>query len=128
MSVADVAGLIAAIVFAVLVGLCAIPLIKLGRVFDETTAAIKDLTEHTIPVIDETLTTVAATNTQLEKVDVITTSVAEVSENVSALTALFAATVGSPIIKVAAFTYGVRSAMSGKNKDNGKARKAGKKS
>jgi len=33
-----------------------------------------------------------------------------VTTNVSALTALFAATLGSPVIKVAAFSYGVRSA------------------
>ena len=31
----------------------------------------------------------------------------------SALTALFAATVGSPMIKVAAFSYGVRQALGG---------------
>ena len=30
--------------------------------------------------------------------------------NVSALTALFAATLGSPVVKVAAFSYGVRRA------------------
>ena len=37
------------------------------------------------------------------------------SGNVSALTSLFAATLGSPIIKVAAFTYGVRSVASKRN-------------
>jgi hypothetical protein len=34
--------------------------------------------------------------------------------NASALTALIAATQGSPLIKVAAFTYGERQAFSGK--------------
>jgi hypothetical protein len=33
-----------------------------------------------------------------------------VSSNVAALTSVFAATLGSPLIKVAAFSYGVRSA------------------
>ncbi|CPU66761.1 Uncharacterised protein [Mycobacteroides abscessus] len=32
------------------------------------------------------------------------------SENVSALTGLYAATFGAPLVKVAAFTYGVRQA------------------
>ena len=32
------------------------------------------------------------------------------SSNVAALTSVFAATLGSPLIKVAAFSYGVRSA------------------
>ena len=53
------------------------------------------------------------TNEQLVKVDGITTNVSAITTNASALTALFAATLGSPVVKVAAFTYGVRSALSG---------------
>jgi uncharacterized protein YoxC len=113
MSVGDVAGLIAAIAFVLLVGFLAVPLVKLGRVFDETRTSVRELTEHTLPVIDETATVVASTNAQLERVDAITSSAAQVSENVSALTSLFAATVGGPMIKVAAFSYGVRRALSG---------------
>ena len=45
MSVGDVAGLIAAIAFVLLVGVLAVPLVKLGRVFDETTASVKELTD-----------------------------------------------------------------------------------
>ncbi len=113
MSVGDVAGLIAAIAFVLLVGVLAIPLVKLGRVFDETTVSVKEITAHTVPVLDETATLVASSNTQLENIDTVTTAAAQVSENVSALTALFAATVGSPMIKAAAFSYGVRRALSG---------------
>ncbi len=109
MSVGDIAGLIAAIAFVLLVGVLAVPLIKLGRVLDEARASVKEITDHTVPVLDETATTIASTNAQLGKVDSITTSAAQVGENVSALTSLFAATLGSPIIKVAAFSYGVRS-------------------
>lgn len=113
MSLGDVAGLIAAIAFVALVGFLALPLIKLGSVFDETRRAVKEVTDHTVPVLDETAATVATTNAQLVKVDAMTTSAAEISQNVSALTALVAATVGGPLIKVAAFTYGVRQAVSG---------------
>ncbi len=35
------------------------------------------------------------------------------SQNVSALTALFSATVGAPMIRAAAFSHGVRRALSG---------------
>jgi hypothetical protein len=38
-----------------------------------------------------------------------------VTTNVSALTSVFAATLGSPVIKVAAFTYGVRRALTDRN-------------
>ena len=110
MSVGDVAGLIAAIAFVLLVGLLAVPLIKLGRVLDEATRSIREVTEHSVPILDEAAGTVASTNTQLVKVDTITTSAAQVSENVSALTGLYAATLGRPLVKVAAFSYGVRQA------------------
>jgi hypothetical protein len=49
-------------------------------------------------------------NSNLERVDGITGNAANVSENVAALTSVVAATLGSPLIKVAAFSYGVRSA------------------
>jgi uncharacterized protein YoxC len=113
MSVGDVAGLIAAIAFVLLVGFLAVPLVKLGRVLDEARVSVKELTDHTVPVLDEAASAVASTNVQIERVDAITSSAAQVSANVSALTSLFAATVGSPMIKVAAFSYGVRRALSG---------------
>lgn len=107
------AGLLAAVGFLVLVGMLAVPLVKLGRTFDAATQSIKDITAHTVPVLDEATTTVATTNAQLVKVDTVTTSAAEISQNVSALAALVSATVGGPLIKVAAFSYGVREALSG---------------
>lgn len=108
----QVAGTIAAVAFVALVVLVAVPLIKLGRVFDETTASIKELTEHSVPILDETATAVASATTQLEKIDTVTTAASEVSQNVSALTGLYAATFGKPLVKVAAFSYGVRKALS----------------
>ena len=51
------------------------------------------------------------TNAQLVRVDAITSNVQAATTNISALTALFAATLGGPVVKVAAFTYGVRSAL-----------------
>jgi uncharacterized protein YoxC len=110
----DVAGMIAALAFVALVAFLAVPILKLGGVFKAATKSVRDLTEHTVPILDEAATTVAGANSQLEKVDTITTSAADVSQNVSALTALFAATLGGPLIKLAAFTYGVRTTVSKK--------------
>lgn len=106
----DIAGLIAAVVFAVLVGFIAIPLIKLGRVLDQTRAAIKEASDGITPILDETATTLQETNKQLARVDVITKNVADVTGNVSALVALFAATVGGPLIKLAGFSAAARAA------------------
>jgi uncharacterized protein YoxC len=114
MSVGDVAGLIAAVAFVLLVMVIAYPLYKLGKVLDETRLTVRGLSEGTLPLLTEVTTTVATTNEQLIKVDAITTNVAQVSTNVSALTSLFAATLGSPVVKVAAFSYGVRQAMNGR--------------
>jgi predicted cobalt transporter CbtA len=106
----DIAGLIAAGVFAVLVGFIAIPLVKLGRVLDQTREAIRDASDGITPILEETATTIQETNKQLARVDVITRNVADVTGNVSALVALFAATVGGPLIKLAGFSAAVRAA------------------
>ena len=106
----DIAGLIAAVVFAVLVGFIAIPLIKLGRVLDQTRAAIKEASDGITPILDETATTLQETNKQLARVDVITKNVADVTGNVSALVALVAATIGGPLIKLAGFSAAARAA------------------
>lgn len=113
MSGADIAGLISAGVFAVLVALLAMPIIKLGKVFDELTLTIRSLNDNTTPLIDEVTRTVASTNSQLEKVDGITSNVSDASANVSALSSLVASTVGQPLIKVASFSYGLKKAVRG---------------
>lgn len=105
-----IAGLIAAGVFAILVALLAVPIIKLGKVFDEVRIAVRQINEGTGPLIDEVTRTVTTTNSQLAKVEGITDNVSDASANVSALSSLVASTVGQPLIKMAAFSYGVRKA------------------
>jgi uncharacterized protein YoxC len=112
----DIAGLIAAGVFAVLVAILAVPIFKLGRVFDEIRVTIRQIGDGTTPLIDEVTTTVATTNTQLTKVDGISNNISDATANISALSSLFAATLGSPLIKIAAFSYGVRQAYAGRTK------------
>lgn len=116
MSGGDIAGLIAAGVFAILVALLAVPIFKLGRVFDEVRTTIKQIGDGTTPLIDEVTATVATTNTQLGKVDGITNNVSDATANISAVSALVAATIGQPLIKVSAFSYGVRQAFAGRTK------------
>lgn len=107
----DIAGLIAAGVFAVLVALLAVPLVKLGKVFDQTTSSIRDVSDGITPILEETTETLRETNKQLVRVDAITRNVQDVTGNVSALVALFAATVGGPLIKLAGFSAAVRAAL-----------------
>lgn len=124
MSGGDIAGLIAAGVFAVLVAILAVPIFKLGKVFDEIRVTIKQIGDGTTPLIDEVTSTVATTNVQLGKVDGISTNLSDATANISALSSLFAATLGQPLIKVAAFSYGIRQAFSGKDSGKDKPRRA----
>src|SRR4051795_1415667 len=115
MSGGEIAGLIAAAAFVLLVGLLAIPIVKLGSVMGETQRLVAGVTDRTVPLLGEVTTTVVHVNAELERVDAITANVQSITHNASALTAVFAATLGSPAIKVAAFTYGVRRAMGERN-------------
>lgn len=109
MSVGDVAGLLAAVAFVALVGFIAVPLLKLGRVLDEARSSLAQATEHALPIVDEAAQTVRGANAQLAKVDTVTTSAAEIGTNVSALATLVSATLATPMIKAASFSFAVRS-------------------
>ena len=111
MSSGEIAGLIAAGAFVLLVAVVAVPLLKLGRVLGETTVLVSSVTEQTVPLLSEVTTSVTHVNAELERVDAITENVQHISSNVSALTAVVAATLGGPLVKVAAFSYGVRRAI-----------------
>jgi uncharacterized protein YoxC len=115
-SVGDIAGVIAALAFAYLVVRTGGLIGKAGRVLDETRIGVHGVSAQTVPLLSQVTDTVASTNEQIVRLDTITANVSSMSTNLNALTSLFAATVGSPVVKVAAFTYGVRSAMSGSAK------------
>ncbi|HEY6425435.1 MAG TPA: DUF948 domain-containing protein [Pseudonocardiaceae bacterium] len=116
MSAGEIAALIAAGAFVVLVGLFAAPLIKLGRTLDEATLAIRKASEEADPLFTGANTTVTQVNTQLERLDGITANAQAVTGNVSALTSLFTATLGGPLVRVAALSYGVSKAMQRRRK------------
>ena len=105
----QVAGLIVAVFFAIAEVVLSIILFKLGKVLEETQKLVAGITDQTVPLLGEVTTSVVHVNQELVRVDAITANVQSMTGNVSALTSLFAATLGSPIIKVAAFSYGVRS-------------------
>ncbi|GAA3630368.1 DUF948 domain-containing protein [Microlunatus ginsengisoli] len=118
MTAGEIAGLIAAIAFVALVALAAVPLLKLGRVLEEVRLAVRDIGHESVPILTELQGTVRATNTELEKLSLVTEDASTVtrnatvvSQNAAQLTTLFSATLGGPLVKTAAFTYGVRKAI-----------------
>ncbi len=125
MTVGGIAGLIAALAALLLVGFLARPLLKLGRVLEEVRLVVRDFGHSLVPIMTELRGTVVAANSEIEKVGVITedatrvtANATTVARNAAELTTLFRSTVGGPLVRTAAFTYGMRSAL-------GKRRKGG---
>ncbi len=110
MSGGEIAALVAAGAFVVLVLLLAVPILKLGRTLDEATLAIRKGHEGAQPVLAGAATTVDQVNKELQRVDGITQSAQAVTSNLAALSSVFASTLGGPVVRIAAFSYGVRKA------------------
>jgi uncharacterized protein YoxC len=112
MSGGAVAALIAAGAFVLLVLLLAVPLLKLGRTLDETTLAVRKTNDGVGPLLAEAQQTMQSVNQQLVQLEGIATNVNSMTTNVAAMTSVVSSTLGSPMIKAAAFTYGVRKTVS----------------
>jgi uncharacterized protein YoxC len=89
---------------------------KLGDNLAETEKTIDGVTDRTLPLLTEVTTSVVHVNHELERVDAIAGNVETITTNASSLVALFGATLGGPLVKVAAFSYGVRKAAGARKK------------
>lgn len=119
MGVGEIAGLIAAIAFAILAGFMIYPLIRLGKLFDQLAETVKETGDHAIPALDESVTTVQQVNKSLEDVNKISAAASTTANNVSALTDLYGSFLGKPVIKVASAAYALKTtAQSFMNKKN----------
>ena len=108
MSGGAVAALIAAGAFVLLVLLLAVPLLKLGRTLDEATLAVRNTNDGVGPLLTEAQQTLQSVNVQLQQLEGIAANVNSMTTNVAAMSTVVSSTLGSPMIKAAAFTYGVR--------------------
>lgn len=108
MSIGEAAGLIAAIAFAVLAGCMIYPFIRLGKMFDQIAKTVKESGEHALPAIDESVTTVKQVNKSLEDVNAITDAASSTFTNIGALTDLYGAFLGKPVIKAASMGYALK--------------------
>ncbi|MER7345137.1 DUF948 domain-containing protein [Streptomyces aurantiacus] len=114
MSGGEVAGILVAVFWAILVSFLAVALAKLAQTLRATTKLVADVTEQAVPLLADASTAVRSAQTQIDRVDAIATDVQEVTSNASALSTTVASTFGGPLVKVAAFGYGVRRALSRK--------------
>jgi uncharacterized protein YoxC len=122
----EIAALIAAGAFAMLVLVLAVPLLRLRHTVDAATRAINDLNDRTAPIlgqVDLTMgnvntalgqvhTTLDGVNLQLQRIDTITGHAEHVTANVANLATVVTSVAANPLVKVAAAGYGVRRAAS----------------
>jgi uncharacterized protein YoxC len=124
MDAGEIAGLIAAGAFLMLVLVLAVPILKLGKTVDAATRAINELNDRTGPLLGNVNETVTGVNTalgqvqvsldgvnvQLAKVDTMTSHAQNVTASVANLVTIVSAAAANPLIKVASFGYGLRKA------------------
>ncbi|SDZ32714.1 protein of unknown function [Micromonospora pattaloongensis] len=119
-----IAALVAAGAFLMLVIVLAVPILRLRRTVDAATQAINDVNERTAPLLVNVNATVDNVNTalsqmhtsldgvniQLAKIDTMTGHAQTMTANVANLVTVVSAAAANPLVKVAAFGYGVRRA------------------
>ncbi|KLJ04467.1 hypothetical protein WQ59_03885 [Streptomyces sp. KE1] len=111
------AGILVAVFWAILVSFLAVALVRLAQTLKATTKLVADVTEQAVPLLADASATVRSAQSQLDRVDAIASDVQEVTSNASALSTTVASTFGGPLVKVAAFGYGVRQAISRRTRD-----------
>lgn len=124
MSLGGIAALVASGAFAMLVLVLAVPILRLRHTVDAATRALRDVADSTGPMLSSVNTTIDnvnvalgqmhttldGVNLQLSRVDTITENAAHVTTNVANLSTVVSAAAANPLVKVAAFGYGVRKA------------------
>ncbi|MEV7013908.1 DUF948 domain-containing protein [Streptosporangium sp. NPDC051022] len=108
----EVAGLIVAMAWAILVCFLAVALVKLARLLTETTKMVSELGERVVPLLEDVTATVGETNRQLVAVEAIARDVKQVSGHAAKVSAVTQSLVTGPLIKLAALGHGVRQALS----------------
>jgi len=120
----EIAALIAAAAFLLLVGALAIPILKLRHTVDAATRSLNEVVDRATPALGKLETTVDqvnialgqvhtsldGVNAQLVRIDTITGHAQQVTGTVANLATVIGAASSSPLVKVAAFGYGIRKA------------------
>ncbi|HEX6685692.1 MAG TPA: DUF948 domain-containing protein [Candidatus Limnocylindrales bacterium] len=126
----ELAALIFAGAFLMLVIFLGVPILKLRHTVDEATKALRQVNERTGPMLDNVNLTVDNVNTalgqfqtsldgvnvQLARVDIMTQHVTSATANVANLVNVVSTAAANPLVKAAAFSYGVRRATGSKRK------------
>lgn len=120
----QIAALVAAGAFLALALALVVPILRLRHTVDAATRAIESLNDQTGPLLTnantmlenvnvtlgQVQTSLDGVNLQLAKIDTMTSHAQNVTANVANLATVVSAAAANPLVKVAAFGYGVRRA------------------
>ena len=114
----DVALIVLAAFWGVLVLFLAVVLLMTFRVLDSTRVLIDGVRQETVPLLGEVRTTVTSVNKELDRVDTIMESAGKMTKSVERITVVVEQTVSNPLIKFAAFAAGASRAFKRVRKDS----------
>ncbi|MEV4410775.1 DUF948 domain-containing protein [Catellatospora sp. NPDC049609] len=130
MSGLEIAALVAAGAFAMLVLLLAVPILRLRHTIDATTVMVREVTAKTGPLLDNVNTTVEGVNTaveqvqttidgvnvQLVRIDSVTAPLAGAAANVAKIMTAVTGASTTPLGKAATLAFGVRRALAAQSR------------
>jgi len=106
-SAGDVALIVLAAFWGVLVIFIAIMMLNVFRLLGEVTTMVKGVREQTVPMLGDVRLTVQGVNKELGRVDTLLESGGKMAKSAERMTSAVEQVVTSPLIKVAAAAAGV---------------------
>ncbi|MFT4744226.1 MAG: hypothetical protein ACI9AD_000065 [Nitriliruptoraceae bacterium] len=106
MNATDIAVIVAAAFWGVLVIALCLALFKVLALLDEATKLVHGAADQTVDLLASANETVAGVNVELARVDTIIAGVQSITHTTDQLVGVVHATVSSPLIKVAAYAVG----------------------
>lgn len=111
LSAGELAGLLVAVFWAILVCFMAVMLVKLTKLLNETTRSVTELNHRLAPLLDDMGRTVSEANRRLAETEAITDNVRAASRDLVKITGVAAVLFATPLIKISAYGHGVRAAV-----------------
>ncbi len=106
----DIALIVLAAFWGLLVLFLCVVLLNTFRVLESTKMLIDGIREETVPLLSEVKGSIERTNRELDRVDGMLVSAAEIVKRAEKLTGLIEEAASSPLIKIISFGAGLRKA------------------
>ena len=117
MSLLAIAWTVVAFLVGALVVVLCVVMANLFRVITSTRDLIDGVTKQTVPLLAEVGTTVAMVNQEIARVDGILATAETATSAVGNVVNVISATITSPLVRVSAFAWGLRRAVSKATED-----------